>query len=293
MTFHLRLTDDNGVVFDASGVPDSSGVTNVITAREGWEGGVALQSTSWLNRWSDGTFPSSVRRSGRVMTFSGTAFGATAQQVRDLKRTISSLFSGVQSPAQHLGLLECDDGSGVWLHCQALLDDSIKFTSAEDAGWVQYQLPLYAPDPHLYGAEQDISTGPYTHGTGLSFPIAFPLDWGTAGNPGTAHFVNTGLSSTTVTCTVSGGLSAGFQLKRQESGGSVTVNWPLLSGDSVTVDTANAAVFINGQSSLGNYTVADEWWTVSPGDSCTIQFIPLGAVTGNPMLTLSACPAWM
>ena len=287
----VRLTDDNGVVFQTDS--DSSVHTmNIVTNLDGWLGGVDVNSSK-NKRYGDGVFISNITRSGRSLTFEGTQAGLSADRVRTAQRTISSLFSGAPGPSTHVGLLEADDGSGKWLHCNVQPDGKFQISADQLFGYISYQLPLYAPDPHLYGAEQDISTGPYTHGTGLSFPIAFPLDWGTAGNPGTVQFVNSGLSSTTVTCTVTGGLSAGFQLKRQESGGSVTVNWPLLSGDSVTVDTANAAVFINGQSSLGNYTVADEWWTVAPGASCTIQFIPLGVVTGNPMLTLSACPAWM
>ena len=58
------------------------------------------------------------------------------------------------------------------------------------------------------------------------------------------------------------------------------------------LDPGSGTVLLNNQSSLSGFLTEYDWFQCPPGETCTVQFTPLGTVTGTPTLTMTASPAW-
>ena len=153
-------------------------------------------------------------------------------------------------------------------------------------------IDMTAIDPRAYGTESTNSTGMAAHGGGLRFPLRFPINFGTPGSDGRVRFTNAGTATTYLTLVVTGGMSQGFSLKRVETGQTITVSRPINSDDTVTLETYYGTVLLNNQSSLSGFLTDYDWFQCPPGETCTVQFTPLGTVTGTPTLTMTASPAW-
>ena len=153
-------------------------------------------------------------------------------------------------------------------------------------------LDLLAPDPVAYGVVSSASTGLPKAGGGVRFPMRFPADFGVAGDAGRAVFTNTGTAPTPLKFKVSGGMSDGFSLRCVETGDTLTFKRPLDVSDYVLLDSSDASVLLNGVSPVSGFLVQDDWWTVPPGGTCTVQFNAIGVVYGVPTLELSGAPAY-
>lgn len=153
-------------------------------------------------------------------------------------------------------------------------------------------IDMTAIDPRAYGAESTNSTGMAAHGGGLRFPLTFPVNFGTPGTDGRVRFTNTGTATTYLTLVVTGGMSQGFSLKRVETGQTITISRPINMDDTVTLETYYGTVLLNNQSSLSGFLTEYDWFQCPPGETCTVQFTPLGTVTGTPTLTMTTSPAW-
>lgn len=151
---------------------------------------------------------------------------------------------------------------------------------------------LLAPDPFAYGASSSASTGLPKAGGGVRFTMQFPADFGVAGDAGRAVFTNTGTALTPLKFKVSGGMSDGFSLRCVETGDTLTFKRPLDVSDYVLLDSSDASVLLNGVSPVSGFLVQDDWWTVPPGGTCTVQFNAIGVVYGVPTLELSGAPAY-
>lgn len=153
-------------------------------------------------------------------------------------------------------------------------------------------LDLLAPDPFAYGDSTSASTGLPKAGGGVQFPVQFPVNFGVAGDDGRAIFTNTGTAPTPLRFKVSGGMSDGFTLRCVETGDTLTFVRPLDVSDYVILDSYDASVLLNGVSPVSGFLVQDDWWTVPPGGTRTVQFNAIGVVTGVPTLELSGAPAY-
>jgi hypothetical protein len=151
---------------------------------------------------------------------------------------------------------------------------------------------LLAPDPFAYGPSVESSTGLPAAGGGVQFPMQFPADFGVAGDDGRAVFTNTGTAPTPLKFKVSGGMSDGFSLRCVETGDTLTFMRPLDVSDYVLLDSSDASVLLNGVSPVSGFLIQDDWWTVPPGGTCTVQFNAIGVVYGVPTLELSGAPAY-
>lgn len=151
---------------------------------------------------------------------------------------------------------------------------------------------LLAPDPFAYGDTSSASTGLPKAGGGVQFPVQFPVNFGVAGDAGRAVFTNTGTAPTPLKFKVSGGMSDGFTLRCVETGNTLTFMRPLDVSDYVILDSSDASVLLNGVSPVSGFLIQDDWWTVPPGGTCTVQFNSIGVVYGVPTLELSGAPAY-
>jgi hypothetical protein len=141
-------------------------------------------------------------------------------------------------------------------------------------GEVPFAIQWRCPDPLRYGPTRQVTTGLPTGGTGLAYPLAYPLDYGTVGDAGQVTLDNEGTADAPIRFTVSGGLPNGFEISA--AGARLTYPYAVPAGQSITVDTADGTVLADGTADRrGNLTWAD-WLTIPPGRSLTVQFTSLG-----------------
>ncbi|WP_300733707.1 phage tail domain-containing protein [Pseudomonas sp.] len=177
------------------------------------------------------------------------------------------------------------DPSGVWRGI-VNISGAIAFDLHDD-GWADFEIPLEMADPRKYGERRISSTGVPTDGEGIPDPIDDPVSEGEPGNLGRVIAVNDGDAPMEPITRVSGGLSEGFEIRCLETGHVVRVTRPVLPGSVITIDHGAGEVWIDGQSILSaSYVPVAEWFQIGPGETCTIQWLPLGTVEGSPTLTV-------
>lgn len=177
------------------------------------------------------------------------------------------------------------DPSGLW-RAEVAVSGKLVFTIHDD-GWAEFEIPLEAADPRLYGPLQLVSTGVPTPGVGIGSPVQDPAREGAAGNLGRVKVLNRGPAPSEPRLTVRGGLAGGFEAIRIETGEIIRVTRPISDGSSVVVDNAAGVVLIDGESPLArSHVPVSQWWQVGPGEECTVQWTPLGIQTGTPTITL-------
>lgn len=182
------------------------------------------------------------------------------------------------------------DPSGTWTS-KVAVSGQIQFDINGD-GWADFEIPLEAADPRKYGPTRTIVVGPPTPGVGMSDPFTDPFDEGSPGNLGRAVCENTGNAPTEPTVTIYGGLTEGFELLCMEHARVVRVTRPIPDGSYVTVDMGAGEVWIDGQSVLpSSYVPIAEWFQIGPGETCTIQWTPLGTLTGTPRMSVEYAEA--
>jgi hypothetical protein len=159
------------------------------------------------------------------------------------------------------------------------------------AGLVPFALQWRCPDPKRYGATVTTSTGLPTAGTGLAYPLTYPLTYGTLGNPGQLVLTNSGTADSPIRFDVTGPLPSGFEL----SAGGRRLLYPVAvpAGQVVTIDTAAGTVVVEGTANRRAELVVADWLTVPAGSALTVQFTSLGG-TYDPaaVATATYASAW-
>ena len=161
-------------------------------------------------------------------------------------------------------------------------------------GCARFEFTVKADDPRVYGPAQVGSTGVPTAGIGVADPIIDPFSEGAPGNLGRVTVVNTGTAPSEPRVRVTGGLSGGFELRHIEVGRVIRVTREIFDGSFVDIDMGSGAVWIDDQSPVPASDVpVSEWVSVAPGATATLQFTPLGVVTGTPTMTVEwAVASW-
>jgi len=159
-------------------------------------------------------------------------------------------------------------------------------------GCASFEFTVKADDPRRYGAKQTYSTGVPTPGVGIADPFLDPVQEGAAGNLGRVELTNTGTAPSEPKVRVTGGLSEGFEVLCVETARIVRVTRPIPDGSVIDIDMGSGAVWIDQQSPLAaTYVPVAEWISVAPGETCTLQFTPLGVQSGVPMMTVEFAEA--
>ncbi len=140
----------------------------------------------------------------------------------------------------------------------------------------QAALQFYAPDARQYGPALSTSTGLRSGGGGLTFPLTFPLNFGTPPSGGRVSFVNSGSASSEPVFTVSGPLSAGFEITYVETGQRLRYQAPV--GSDIVLDCQQGTVTTQGQQ-RATYLTIREWFSVPAYSTATFAFATLGAET--------------
>jgi hypothetical protein len=153
------------------------------------------------------------------------------------------------------------------------------------SGRVPFTLQWKCPDPLRYGPELSAETGLPTSGTGLTYPLAYPLDYGTPGATGRITLANDGTADAGIQLAVRGALPEGWEVSA--GGDRLRYPTPVPAGQVIDIDTDTGSVLVEGTADRrGELTIAD-WILVPAGGEVTLQFTSLGGAY-DPAARLTA-----
>lgn len=152
-------------------------------------------------------------------------------------------------------------------------------------------IDMIAEDPRKYGLPQFDSAELPTPGTGMVYPITYPLDWGQPGSGGRITLTNAGTAPAAPVFHVAGGLSS-VTITEAGSGKRLILSREIPVGSTVKFDGRRRRVTLDGVTDISsNFLTRREWPLIAPGHSSTFLFS--GTATGGvPSLTGELQSAW-
>lgn len=223
----------------------------------------------------------------KAISIEGQYFGATRADALLMKENLSALYN---------------DGRPIIMTVEDDLRTTTREVLVESVAlpWTihrefDFTIDATADDPRRYdpSTASSVSTGLAAPGTGLVWPVVWPVNWGTIGVDGKVSVSNPGNTETMSTYTVTGGdMPDGFVVVNVDTGERLTYVGPVAAGTSVTLDTATRTALINGTGPGSRYLAAPEWWVVPARTTMRVQFLARGPVTGTPTLTVATRPAY-
>jgi hypothetical protein len=144
-------------------------------------------------------------------------------------------------------------------------------------GITSAQFLMFAEDPRLYDATESTLNINYGGDTGLgfSFNIGFNLDFGGGATPGGASVNNAGNRPTPPTFIILGPVT-NPTITNATSSHTMRFNITLGGADTLTINTRDRTVYLNGNSNRRNIMTSPDWFYLDPGTS----FITYGGLTG-------------
>lgn len=160
-----------------------------------------------------------------------------------------------------------------------VLQSSVPPGDAYQAGVAPFAIQWRCADPLRYGPQRTAATALPSPGAGLSYPIAYPLNYGAAATLGQMLLANEGTADAPIVFTVSGSMPFGFELSAV--GRRITYPQPVFVGQPVTVDTGAGTVTVEGTADRRSSLTNADWLVVPGGTSLTVQFTSLGGTASG------------
>jgi hypothetical protein len=254
---------------------------------DGWGMGGGVEANQPPRPGQHGNFNGPTYRRARVITIAGDVVANTRAAAVAARDSLAALLADGST-----GQFTVDDADLGLRSAQVSLSDTpLSDDSSIGIGIFHWSLQFTATDWRKYGEQQSADTSLPGGGTGLSYPLVYPLDYGDPGVDGRVTFTNTGKAFTEPVFTVNPPLAVGFEITRLETGRRLRYEHPV--GSVLTVDCAAGTVLEAGER-RERYLTVREWPTVAPGEVATFQFSTLGPETvDDPAhLYLSAAPAY-
>jgi len=134
---------------------------------------------------------------------------------------------------------------GQMLQCGVRCTGRVVNTDGYALGADRVALKWTASDPRRYSATASVATTPPPiAGSGFSWPVTWPLSWGSSGSGGTVYVTNSGDWATPVLLTITGPLTTPA-VYRQDTGDVLELAVTLAASDVVIIDTLADTVTLN------------------------------------------------
>lgn len=222
----------------------------------------------------------------RVISIEGKFFGASRAAAIQMREDLSELYND----GKPVAVTVADDlrTTRRQVHVEAV---TFPWTIHPE---FEFSIDMSAADPRRYGETEVLtSTVLALPGTGLSWPIVWPVNWGTIGTDGRVTVSNPGNTPTLSRYVVSDGeMPDGFEIVNVETGERIPYLGPVVVGTVITIDSLTRTASINGSGQGSRYLSNPQFWTVPKKSSITLQFLARGPVTGSPRLDVYTAPAY-
>jgi hypothetical protein len=233
----------------------------------GWEDIPEFDTSDADRPTAHGTWPGSRyakprKVAGQIWVLPDAAGDATVATMRDLRQALS--------------LSDAERWLSVRLHGETLVARarvSQRVLPADRTyalqGVARAAVQWQADDPRRYGADQQtLNTSPPEPEDGLTWPLTWPLNFGTATSTGDVSAENSGSAPTQPVITFTGPCTNPSVTERL-SGRRLRYEIELTAGDQLEVDTADGTVTLNGSASRRHTATADsgpeELFVFDPG----------------------------
>ena len=252
-------------------------LTNLV----GWYGGVGVSGDMPQRALGHGLFPRTALRTGRDLTLSGSLF-FRKEEWRDLA---DRYVSGILWDGQFGTLTYTVDG--LELSTRVRLDGEVKH-AVKGFQWIDFEVPLMAPDPFLYAPPVTAQVSPPGAGVGFSWANGvFPgggVEW-REGRTTAARIVNEGNADAYPIVTVRGSWPNGFRL----TDGRHAVEYPhaVFDQSPVTVNMRAGSVTVRGADQTHRLTKR-QWFKVPPRGALTVRAEQFAPSTGWADITLQS-----
>lgn len=155
----------------------------------------------------------------------------------------------------------------------------------------EFDIDLIARDPIMYGTPSTDSTGLPVPGTGIVFPIVFPIELGEPASRGELVLENSGSVPVSPVFTMSGGGVESFTVTALSTQRRLTWSASVGGGSVVVLDGRKRRALLNGGYVSAVFLSSREWPSVAPGSTETFSFRATG-VQGEPILSAELVPGW-
>jgi len=265
-----------GVLLDV----DDGTSFRVVADLPGWDDAPAIRDGLTSKAQQDGAWDGTGFDDARVVNLSGLVDEATPQAAYAVLYQLAALRP---QSVHELVVVNAAIGS---LSAMVRVTVGVKPVWIDDTAF-EYTLTVTAPDPLKYGpptfATATLSTS--TPGAGLTYPRAYPLDYGIAPGvtPGAVSVANAGTASYWPRLRILGPV-VNPVVTLVESGAWVRYAGSLLAGQWLDLDMANRRVLLQGQVSVRqSVSSAGDWLSVPPGGGS----VTWGADGSGPAALLS------
>lgn len=151
---------------------------------------------------------------------------------------------------------------------------SIPTTAQAEMGLAAAALQLRAPDPRAYGPTKAATTFLPAPGGGLTYPLTYPLSYGTPANLGRVSMDNAGNAKAWAVHTVYGPHDAGFELVDIATGRRIRYSSPVSASSWIVIDTRTGKAMEQGTADR-SLSLA-QWTPIPAGGSTVVQLNTYG-----------------
>ncbi|MBK4119731.1 hypothetical protein [Kocuria rhizophila] len=244
-----------------------------LTDLEGWFGGVGVYGTQPQRELGHGLFPRKALRTGRTLTLKGSLW-FREESWRDLA---DRYVSGILWDGQFGTLTYTVDG--LQLSTRVRLDGEVKHAT-KGFEWIDFEVPLMAPDPFLYAPERQTSVVPPGYGEGVRLatgPFERDVFRFYGGPPPGGVLTNGGNAEAWPRIVVRGAWPSGFRISCGRK--SIVYPHPVYEQAPLTVDTRTGSVSVRGADQTHLLT-RREWFSVPPHGAVTVRIDPYAPSEG-------------
>lgn len=166
------------------------------------------------------------------------------------------------------------------------------FDHLNAAGFGVVDVELTATDPRIYDADlTTVSVPVATSSGGFTFPITFPLAFGSAGAGGTFQLDNIGNWSSPLSIHIAGPVD-NPRIEHVDQGKTLRFAGSLSATDYLDIDTANHSIVLNNQASRRGWLTSDSaWFDIRPGIN-NLRYAANSVAVGS-VATVSFRSAWL
>lgn len=150
---------------------------------------------------------------------------------------------------------------------------------------------FWATDPRIYSQASTTYTVTQAavSGTGLTFPITFPLSFGGAVSGGQFVASNAGEFEAPWTATISGPIT-NPTLENVTTGQTIAFTGTVASGETLVISSLDRSVMLNGTASRYSWlVVGSSWWQLAPGNNT----VRLAGTSGSGSVSFTCRSAWV